>query len=302
MNEIRFDGRVAIVTGAGTGMGRQYALDLASRGAMVVVNDCGCDRHGEGSSESVANRVADEIRLLGGKAVAVFGDVSDASTGKALVETALDTFGSVDILVNNAGIILDHSFLKTTESEWDRIVGVHLKGAFLVTQPAFSVMRERGYGRIIMTTSGAGLYGNFGQANYGAAKMGLIGLMNVLELEGNRYNICINAIAPLATTRMTADLIQGKFAELMKPSCVTALGLYLVSEENNQTGCIYNAAGGWYSRTEIICGSGTIIGDGTGPVSPEDVKKNFGKINSLKGGKPLSCLQDSFLFVDPVFK
>lgn len=302
MNNIRYDGRVAIVTGGGSGIGRQYALDLASRGASVVINDLGCDRHGEGCLESAADHVVDEIRSQGGNAVAVYGDVSDPSTGNALVETALNKYGSADILISNAGIIRDRTFLKISEGDWDWIVNVHLKGAFLTTQPAFNAMRERGYGRIIFTTSGAGLYGNFGQANYAAAKMGLVGLMNVLELEGAKYNIRINTIAPLAATRMTTELFQGKLAELMKPSYVTALGLYLVTEENNESGHIYNAAGGWYSRTEIICCPGKIIGDGTGPVTPEDVRENFSTINSIEGGRPLGSLQESFSFVTPLLK
>jgi len=302
MGDIRYDGRVAIVTGACTGIGRQYALDLAYRGASVVVNDSGCDRHGDGCSESAADRIADEIISGGGKAVAVYGDVSEASTGRNLVETALDKFGGVDILVSNAGIIRDSTFLKTSESDWDRIVNVHLKGAFLVTRPAFNVMRERGYGRIILTTSGAGLYGNYGQANYAAAKMGLVGLMNVMELEGAKYNIHVNTIAPLANTRMTAELFPGKLAELMKPSYVTALGLFLLSEECKQTGHIYNAAGSWYSRTEVMCCPGKIVGDGVGPVSAENVRENFSSINSLEGGRPLGSLQESFSFIVPLLK
>ncbi len=302
MAEIRYDGRVAIVTGAGAGIGRRYALDLASRGASVVVNDLGCDRHGEGCLESAADHVVDEIISNGGKAIAVYGDVSDSSTGKNLVETALNKFGSADILISNAGIIRDRTFLKTSEGDWDWIINVHLKGAFLVTQPVFNSMRERGYGRIIFTTSGAGLYGNFGQANYAAAKMGLVGLMNVLELEGSKYNIKINTIAPLATTRMTAELFQGKIAEIMKPSHVTALGLYLVSEECNETGHIYNAAGGWYSRTEVMCCPGKIIGDGIKQVTPENIRDNFSIINSLEGGRPLGSLQESFSFVSPQLK
>ena len=302
MGNINYDGRVAIVTGAGTGIGRQYALDLASRGASVVVNDSGCDRHGDGSSGSPAELIAGDIISGGGKAVAVYGDVSEASTGKNLVETALNKFGSVDILVSNAGIIRDGTFLKTSESDWDRIVNVHLKGAFLVAQPAFNAMRERGYGRIILTTSGAGLYGNYGQANYAAAKMGLVGLMNVMELEGAKYNIRVNTIAPLANTRMTAELFQGKLADLMKPSYVTALGMYLLSEECNETGHVYNAAGSWFSRTEVMCCPGKIIGDGIGPVTPESVRENFGSINSLEGGKPLNNLQECFSFLMPLLK
>ena len=287
MKDIRYDGRVAIITGGGAGIGRQYALDLASRGASVVINDLGCDRHGEGCFESAADSVADEIISNGGNAISVYGDISDPSTGKTLVDTALSKFGGVDILISNAGIIRDSTFPKTSEGDWDWILNVHLKGAYLAIHPAFNAMRESGYGRIILTTSGAGLYGNFGQANYAAAKMGLVGLMNVLELEGARYNIHVNTIAPLATTRMTADLFHGKLADLMKPAYVTALGLFLASEECNESGHIYNAAGGWYSRTEVMCSPGAIIGDGTGNVSPEDIRSEFNRINSLEGARPL---------------
>ncbi len=302
MNEIRYDGRVAIVTGGSTGIGRQYALDLASRGAKVVINDLGCDRHGEGCLETAADHVVDEIVSNGGDAIAVFGNVSDPATGPALTEAALDEYGRVDILVCNSGIIRDRTFMKTSEGDWDWIINVHLKGTFLVTQPVFNVMKERGYGRIIFTTSGAGLYGNFGQANYAAAKMGVVGLMNVLELEGSKYNIHINTIAPLASTRMTAELFQGRLAELMKPSYVTAMGLYLLSEECAETGHVYNAAGGWYSRAEVICCPGKIIGDGKISVNPEDVRENFSQINSLDGGRPLGSLQESFSFIAPLLK
>ncbi|MFH1514692.1 MAG: SDR family NAD(P)-dependent oxidoreductase, partial [bacterium] len=202
MADIRFDGRVAIVTGAGAGLGRTYALTLAARGAKVVVNDLGGARDGSGSSTSAADTVVKEIKKGGGKAVANYDSVATVEGGENIVKTAVDNFGKVDIVINNAGILRDKSFVKMTEDEWDIVLAVHLKGAYCVTQPAFRLMKENGYGRIINTTSGAGLYGNFGQSNYCSAKMGVVGLMNNIAIEGAKYNIKCNTIAPIAASRL----------------------------------------------------------------------------------------------------
>jgi len=196
MSEIRYDGRVAVVTGAGAGIGREYALELAKRGAKVVVNDLGGARDGSGSGTSAADAVVEEIKNAGGEAVANYDNVATMDGGESIVKTAVDAFGKVDILVNNAGILRDKSFLKMSEAEWDAVIGVHLKGAFCVTQPAVKVMKENNYGRVIFTSSTSGLYGNFGQTNYGAAKLGVVGIMNTLKLEVAKYDIKVNTIAP----------------------------------------------------------------------------------------------------------
>jgi NAD(P)-dependent dehydrogenase (short-subunit alcohol dehydrogenase family) len=200
MDDIRFDGRVAIVTGAGAGLGKTYAVALAERGAKVVVNDLGGARDGSGGGTSAADAVVEEIRKAGGEAVANYDSVATKQGGENIVKTAVDAFGKVDILINNAGILRDKSFAKLEEAEWDLVLSVHLKGAFCVTQPAFRVMKDNNYGRIVNTASGAGLYGNFGQSNYCSAKMGLVGLMNNVCLEGGKYNITCNTIAPVAAS------------------------------------------------------------------------------------------------------
>jgi NAD(P)-dependent dehydrogenase (short-subunit alcohol dehydrogenase family) len=216
MSEIRFDGRVAIVTGAGGGLGRAHALLLASRGAKVVVNDLGGTREGTGAGTAMADKVVDEIKAAGGEAVANYDGVDTAAGGESIVKTAVDAFGKVDILINNAGILRDRAFHNLTEEDWEKVLAVHLKGAYCVTQPAFRVMRQNSYGRIVFTTSAAGLYGNFGQTNYGAAKLALVGLMNTLKIEGQKYNIFANTIAPLAISRLTEDIFPPAMQEKLK--------------------------------------------------------------------------------------
>ncbi|MBU3915928.1 SDR family NAD(P)-dependent oxidoreductase, partial [bacterium] len=211
MADINYNGRVAIVTGAGQGIGRMYALELGKRGAKVVVNDLGGARDGAGSNQSAADKVVDEIKAAGGKAVANYDSVATMEGGENIVKTAVDAYGKVDILINNAGILRDKSFLKMTEEEWDLVIAVHLKGSFCVTQPAVKLMKEKNYGRIIFTSSTSGLYGNFGQTNYGAAKLGVVGIMNTLKLETGKYNIKVNTIAPTAWSRMTNDLFPPEF-------------------------------------------------------------------------------------------
>ena len=192
MSKINFTGRVAIVTGAGGGLGRNHAIELAKRGAKVVVNDLGGSRDGMGSSPSAADHVVEEIKTLGGEAVPNYDNVTTFEGGENIVQTAIDAFGKLDILINNAGILLDSTFAKMDEKKWDAVVAVHLKGTFCVTKPAFIHMMRQGYGRIVMTTSGSGLFGNFGQTNYASAKMGVVGFANVLKLEGAKYNIKTN--------------------------------------------------------------------------------------------------------------
>jgi len=243
MGDIRFDGRVAVITGAGGGLGKSYALELAKRGASVVVNDLGGSTDGTGQSASMADATVKEIVESGGEAVANYDSVATPEGGRAIVQTALDRFGKVDIVINNAGILRDKSFLKLEPRDLEAVLDVHLEGAFFVTQPAFASMKENGYGRIVMTSSGSGIFGNFGQSNYGAAKMGLVGLMNVLAVEGAKYDIKVNTIAPVARTRMTEQIL-GAVADLVDPAFVTPLVAYLCSDRCSLTHEIFDCGGG----------------------------------------------------------
>ncbi len=275
-HRIRFDGRVAVVTGAGAGLGRTYALELARRGAKVVVNDLGGARDGAGDgSVSPADRVVAEIRGFGGEAEANYDSVATAAGGKAIVQAALDHFGTVDIVINNAGIIRDKSFVKMAPENWQAVLDVHLTGAYNITRPAFAVMKEKGYGRIVMTTSAAGLYGNFGQANYAAAKMGLVGLMNTLKLEGANHNIRVNTVAPIAASRLTEDILPADLFEKMKPEYITPLVVYLSSEDCPVTGGIYNAGMGFYNRVAVATGPGAVVTGKDGLPAVEDISEHM---------------------------
>jgi NAD(P)-dependent dehydrogenase (short-subunit alcohol dehydrogenase family)/acyl dehydratase/putative sterol carrier protein len=282
---IRFDGQVAVVTGAGGGLGRIYALELARRGARVVVNDLGGAPDGTGSSFRPADDVVHEITNAGGSAVANYDSVSSLEGGQRIVQTALDHFGRLDILINNAGILRDKSFANMSPDMWHAVLDTHLQGAFNVTHPAFSIMRQQGYGRIIFTTSAAGLFGNFGQANYSSAKLALVGLMNTLKLEGAKYNIKVNTVAPLAATRLTLDVLPPDFADRLKPEFVAPLVLYLCSEQCPASGGIYNAGMGHYSRATVVSGPGVWLDkDGQAP-EPEVIAANWQRILSLRGAK-----------------
>ena len=295
-DEIRFDGRVAVITGAGGGLGRAYALELATRGAKVVVNDFGGARDGEGQgSASPADQVVREIKNLGGEAVASYDSVATPEGGENIIKTALDTFGRVDILINNAGILRDKGILKMEPENWKVVLDVHLNGAYHVTRPAFAAMREKGYGRIIMTTSAAGLYGNFGQTNYSAAKMGLVGFMNTLKLEGGKYNIKVNTVAPIAASRLTADILPPDLLDKMKPEFVAPMVLYLCSEACPVSGKIYNAGMGFYNRAAVMTSPGMVIGDGQSVPTVEDVSDNWEKILSLKNAREYEQLNDLVL-------
>ncbi len=300
MADIRFDDRVAIVTGAGAGLGKTYAQLLASKGAKVVVNDLGGARDGSGASNSAADQVVDEIKSAGGEAVANYDSVATMEGGANIVKTAVDNYGKVDILVNNAGILRDKSFVKITEEEWDLVVQVHLKGAFCVTQPAFKIMRENNYGRIIMTTSGAGLYGNFGQSNYCSAKMGLVGLMNNLHQEGAKYNIKVNTLIPVAASRLTEDIMPPDLFNKLKPELIAPLVGYLCSEDNQDSKMLFNCAAGWFSRAEILCAPGAIIGDGKREITVEELRDSWEKITSLDGAKPMGNVNETFGFLGPL--
>ncbi len=292
-DEIRFDGRVAVITGAGGGLGRVYALELAKRGAKIVVNDLGGARDGSGEgSATPAQKVVEEIRALGGEAVANYDNVATPAGGAAIVKAALDAFGTVDILINNAGILRDKSILKMEPETWKAVLDVHLQGAYHVTKPAFAVMKEKGYGRIVMTTSAAGLYGNFGQTNYSAAKMALVGFMNTLKLEGAKYDVKVNTVAPVAASRLMADIIPPDLLEKMKPEFVAPLVLFLASEKCPVTGRIYNAGVGFYNRAAVMTSPGTVIGDGKKIPTVEEVGAAWEKILNLKGAKELGQLND----------
>jgi NAD(P)-dependent dehydrogenase (short-subunit alcohol dehydrogenase family)/acyl dehydratase len=292
-DEIRFDGRVAVITGAGGGLGRIYALELARRGAKIVVNDLGGARDGAGDgSATPAQKVVKEIKAAGGEAVANYDNVATPEGGEKIVKSALDAFGTVDILINNAGILRDKSILKMEPETWKAVLDVHLQGAYHVTKPAFAVMKEKGYGRIIMTTSAAGLYGNFGQTNYSAAKMALIGFMNTLKLEGAKYDIKVNTVAPIAASRLMADVIPPEVLEKMKPEFVAPLVLFLSSEKCPVTGRIYNAGVGFYNRAAVMTSPGTVIGDGKKVPTVEEVGAAWEKIRSLEGARELGQLND----------
>ena len=300
MSEIRYDGRVAIVTGAGQGIGRMYALELAKRGAKVVVNDLGGSRDGTGGDSSAADKVVDEIKAAGGEAAANYDSVATMDGGKNIVQTAVDSFGKVDIVINNAGILRDKSFLKMSEAEWDAVIAVHLKGAFCVTQPAAAIMKENNYGRIIFTSSTSGLYGNFGQTNYGAAKLGLVGIMNTLKLETAKYNIKTNTIAPTAWSRMTDDIMPPEMEEKLKPQFNEPLVLYLCSEENEVNGMTFVMGAGWYGRTAIVSGNGVCIGDTKRAIAVEEIRDNFDKICDLSETKPHEMGGGIFQYMAPL--
>lgn len=276
---LHFNGRVAIVTGAGGGLGREYALLLASRGCSVVVNDL---------DKRAADKVVSEIEIHGGKAVTNYDSVED---GEKLVKTALDAFGRIDILVNNAGILRDKSLLKMTDADWDIIQRVHLRGSFLVTRAAWPHMRQQGYGRIIMTASSAGLYGNFGQTNYAAAKMGLVGLSNTLAVEGAKYNIHSNVIIPIAASRLTADILPEQLLSRLSPAYVAPVVAYLCHENCPETGGIFEAAGGWVSRYKLHRSKGKVFRD---DMSLEAVEKNWAELSSMAGGAYFSTVGQHF--------
>jgi NAD(P)-dependent dehydrogenase (short-subunit alcohol dehydrogenase family) len=279
MAELRFDGRVAIVTGAGQGLGRQHALELAARGAKVVVNDLGGALDGTGASTGPASDVVAEIKKNGGEAVASLDNVATVEGAEAIVRTALDAFGRVDIVVNNAGILRDKSFKNMSPEEFDQVIAVHLRGSFLVTHAAWPHLREQAYGRVVMTSSPAGLFGNFGQANYSAAKMGLVGLTKTLAAEGAKYNIKVNAIAPIAWTRMTEDLLPAEFKDRLSVDLVTPVVAWLAHESNESTGETYSVGGGKIARVFVAEGPGLAKKDG---LSVEDIRDNWQQINETE--------------------
>tara|TARA_B100001175_G_scaffold251812_1_gene219255 strand:+ start:1788 stop:2690 length:903 start_codon:yes stop_codon:yes gene_type:complete len=285
MADVSFENRVVIVTGAGNGLGKAYALDLGKRGAKVVVNDLGGAVDGSGAGNTPADEVVNEIIANGGEAVANYDSVATEEGGESIVQTAIDSFGTVDAVINNAGILRDKSFANMTEEEFSLIIQVHLKGTYFVTHPAFKVMKENNYGRIVNVASPSGIFGNFGQSNYGAAKMGIVGLTNVLAIEGAKYNIKVNVIAPTAYTRMTEALLPEDVGKLFSAELVTPMVTYLASEACEPTHEIFGVAAGRFARIGIITHEGYVNTEATA----EDIASNIEEIRTIKDGSyPLS--------------
>jgi NAD(P)-dependent dehydrogenase (short-subunit alcohol dehydrogenase family) len=297
MSTLSFDGKVAVITGAGGGLGRQHALLLAKRGALVVVNDLGGSVDGTGSSESAAQKVVDEITAAGGEAVANYDSVATPEGGEAIVKKAVDTFGRIDIVINNAGILRDKTFHNMTPDLMNPVLDVHLKGAVHVTRPAWLHMREQGYGRIVSTSSAAGVFGNFGQTNYGAAKMGLVGFTRVLAVEGAKYNIKANAIAPLALTRMTED-IMGPLGDKLAPELVSPIAAWLAHEDCDVSGEVYSVGGGRVARVFI----GETKGFYKSDLSMEDIRDNWKTIRNTDGYFIPSNIGEETAYYMEVFK
>lgn len=274
---VRFEDKVVIVTGAGGGLGRAHALLFARHGARVIVNDLGGSAHGEGANASAADRVVAQIREAGGEAVANHDSVTE---GDKIVQNALDAFGRVDVVVNNAGILRDKSFAKMEDADWDLVYRVHVEGAYKVTRAAWPHLRDQNYGRIIFTSSTSGIYGNFGQANYGMAKLGLYGLTRTLAVEGRKNNILVNAIAPTGGTRMTEGLIPASVFDLLKPELVSPLVVFLGSEQCQDSAGLYEVGGGWIGkvRWERSLGAGF---DPHAGFSPEDVAAQWQTISDF---------------------
>ncbi|KAL3199158.1 hypothetical protein MRX96_014122 [Rhipicephalus microplus] len=281
---LKFDGKVVVVTGAGGGLGREYAVLFAERGASVVVNDLGGSRSGEGKSSSAADKVVEEIKAKGGRAILL-------KRGDKIIKTAIDNFGRVDILINNAGILRDKAFVNMTPEEFDLIHRVHLRGSFLVTKAAWPYFRKQGYGKVIMTASGAGIYGNFGQANYGSAKLALLGLSNTLAIEGKKYNIACNTIVPLAGSRLTEDIFPPEVFEKLKPSYVSPVVVWLCHDSCPETGGVFEAAGGYVGKYQWYRSGGkAFIGDDL--ITPEKVRDSWPQITDMSTAQPMASIHD----------
>ena len=277
---IRFEGKVAIVTGAGNGLGRQHALELARRGAKVVVNDLGGATDGTGGSSSAAEAVVAEIEAAGGEAIANGASVTDDAGVGHLVKQTMDAWGRIDILIANAGILRDKSFTKMEIADFEAVVNVHLWGTIKPVKAVWDIMKAQKYGRIVVTTSSSGMYGNFGQANYGTAKMGVLGLMNTIKIEGQKDNIRVNAISPVAATRMTESLMPPEVASQMKPDYVTPAVVYLVSEDA-PTGTILTAAAGGFAMAQMVETRGVYLG----AADADEIAANIGKITDTAHAK-----------------
>ena len=293
MTNVNFENKAVIVTGAGNGLGKAYALELGSRGAKVIVNDLGGSVDGSGAASSPADDVVNEIIQNGGEAVANYDSVATKDGGESIVQSALDNFGTVDAVINNAGILRDKSFANMSEEELTLILDVHLKGTFFVSQPAFKVMKENNYGRIVNVASPSGLFGNFGQSNYGAAKMGIVGLTNVLAIEGAKYNIKVNVIAPTAYTRMTEALLPEDVGKLFSAELVTPMVVYLASESCEPSHEIFGVASGRFARIVIITHNGYVNTN----ASAEDIANNIEEIRTIKDGTYPMSNEDELLII-----
>ena len=282
---IRFDDRVAIVTGAGVGLGRQHALLLASRGAKVVVNDPGGSVDGSGTANAVADKVVEEIRAAGGQAVASYASVAEEAAAQSIIDTAMSSWGRVDALVCNAGILRDKAFNNMLMEDYELVNKVHHFGTAYCVKAVWPIMRKQSYGRIVVTTSGSGTVGNFGQANYGAAKMAVNGLINVLRHEGAKYNIRLNAISPSAYTRMTETLLPPDMAPWMKPELVSPMVAWMCHEDCDHTGEIFAATAGGYARVQYFVTEGVQF-DPAEPVTIEMIRDNLGQIRDLSQIRP----------------
>ncbi len=283
----RFDDRVVVVTGAGHGLGRSYALEFARRGARVVVNDLGGGTAGGGASVAVAQAVVDEINAAGGEAVANGDSVED---GGRIIQTAMDAFGRVDVLINNAGILRDAAFGKMTEEDWELIYRVHLLGTFRTTRAAWTHMREARFGRVVVTASVAGIYGNFGQANYSAAKLGLFGFAQTLALEGAPRNILVNTIAPAAASRLTKGVLPPEVLDVLRPQYVTPLVVHLSRPESTETGKLFEVGGGWVSQTRWEQTQGVFFRD---EFSVEDLADKWEEVTSFENSRHAARLTES---------
>ncbi|WP_067976743.1 SDR family oxidoreductase [Mycolicibacter icosiumassiliensis] len=277
--------RVVVVTGAGGGLGREYALTLAREGACVVVNDLGGARDGTGTGHNMADHVVAEIKEAGGRAVANYDSVADADGAANIIKTAIDEFGKVDGVVSNAGILRDGTFHKMTSENWDAVLKVHLYGGYNVVRAAWPHFREQSYGRVVVATSTSGLFGNFGQANYGAAKLGLVGMINTLAIEGAKYNIKANAIAPIAATRMTEDILPPEVLAKLKPEYVAPVVAYLCTEEVAETGSVFIAGGGKVQRTALFENAGATFEN---PPSVDEIAAQWSTIADLSAAKSAS--------------
>jgi NAD(P)-dependent dehydrogenase (short-subunit alcohol dehydrogenase family) len=274
--------RVVVVTGAGGGLGREYALTLAREGASVVVNDLGGSRDGTGGGSAMADQVVTEIRDAGGRAVANYDSVAEEDGAANIIKTALDEFGAVHGVVSNAGILRDGTFHKMTSENWDAVLKVHLYGGYNVIRAAWPHFREQSYGRVVVATSTSGLFGNFGQTNYGAAKLGLVGLINTLKLEGAKYNIHSNAVAPIAATRMTEDIMPKEVLEKLTPEFVAPVVAYLCTEENPDNGSIFVVGGGKVQHVALFGNEGANFDK---PPTVEDVADHWAEITDLSAAK-----------------
>ena len=282
---VSYKNRVAVVTGAGSGLGRSHAKDLASRGVKVVVNDLGGNVAGEGGSSKAADEVVKAITDAGGVAVANYDSVASAEGGQNIIKTAIDNFGHVDILINNAGNVRDKSFAKMDLDNFTALMDVHLMGAVYCTKAAWPQMLENQFGRIVMTSSSAGLFGSHGHTNYASAKLSLVGFMHALIQEGSRKNVLVNAIAPMALTRMTEEVMSPKLAPLMQPEYVSAMVAFLCSDECDLSGQIVECGMGYYSKIQIVEAAGVLLGNGEVP-SPDEIQENWDRISDMSEAKP----------------